>query len=79
MVNTLLIIILVLVILLVCITILFHRQGMRLNEDIKRAVESEDIKSHYLADASQTLRGPVDAIIQRCEDVEMMPCFHEHA
>ncbi len=78
MVNTLLIIILVLVILLVCITILFHRQGMRLNEEIKHAVESEDIKSHYLADASQTLRGPIDSIIQRCEDVEVMPCFHEH-
>ncbi len=78
MVNTLLIIILVLVILLVVITIMFHRQGMKLNEEIKHAVESEDIKSHYLADASQTLRGPVDAIIQRCEDVEVMPCFHEH-
>ncbi len=78
MVNTLLIVILVLVILLVCITILFHRQGMKLNEDIKHAVESEDIKSHYLADASQTLRGPIDSIIQRCEDVEVMPCFQEH-
>ncbi len=79
MVNTLLIIILVLVILLVCITILFHRQGMKLNEEIKHAVESEEIKSHYLADASQTLRGPIDSIIQRCEDVEIMPCFREHA
>ncbi len=77
MVNTLLIIILVLVILLVVITILFHRQGMRLNEEIKHAIDSEDVKSHYLADASQSFRGPLDAIIMRCEDIEQYPCFKE--
>ncbi len=77
MVNTLLIIILVLVILLVCITILFHRQGMRLNEEIKHAIDSEDVKSHYLADVSQSFRGPLDAIIERCEAIEQMPCFKE--
>jgi len=75
MVNTLLIIILVLVILLVFITVLFHRQGMRLNEEIKHAIDSEDVKSHYLADASQSFRGPLDAIISRCESMEQMPCF----
>jgi len=78
MVNTLLIIILVLVILLVCITILFHRQGMRLNEEIKHAIDSEDVKSHYLADTSQTFRGPLDAIIKHCEAIEQEPGYQEH-
>ncbi len=78
MVNTLLVIILVLVILLVIITILFHRQGMRFSEEIKNAIDSVDVKSHYLADTSQTFRGPVNAIIKRCEAIESQPDFKEH-
>ncbi len=78
MVHTLLIIILVLVILLVCITILFHRQGMRLNEEIRHAIESEDVKSNYLANVSQNFREPLHAIIANCEAIERQPCFKEH-
>ncbi len=78
MVNTLLIIITVLVVLLVGITILFYRRGARLDEERKHAIESEDIKSHYLADVSQTFHDPIDAIIKRCEAIESQPCFKEH-
>ncbi len=64
MVNTLLIIIVVLIILLVCLTLLFHRQRMRLNEESKHATDSEDVKSHHVADASQSFSGPYSSKIE---------------
>ncbi len=75
MVNTLIVINIVLVVLLVVITILFYRRGARLDEERKHAIESEDIKSHYLADVSQTFRDPIDIILKRCEVIEALPCL----
>ncbi len=77
MVNTLLLINIVLIVLLAVVTIMFHRRGARLEEERKHAIESEDIKSHYLADVSQTFRDPIDIILKRCEVIESLPCLKD--
>lgn len=60
------------------ILVLFHRQGQRLSEEIQHAIDSEDIKSHYLSDACCNFRGPLKAIICNCDAITQQPCFKDH-
>ncbi len=78
MINFLNITIVVLIVILVAILILFHRQGLRLKEEIQHAIDSEDIKSHYLEDVSVTFREPLKRIIESCQSIERQPCFKQH-
>jgi signal transduction histidine kinase len=78
MTNFLILLIVLLLIILGAVLILFHRQGLRLKEEIQHAINSEDIKSHYLEDVSVTFQEPLKNIIQNCERIESMPCFKEH-
>ncbi len=68
-----------LLIVLGAVLVLFHRQGLRLKEEIQHAIDSEDIKSHYLEDTSATFRDPLNKIILSCESIERQPCFKQHA
>ncbi len=78
MTTFLIALVVILLLFLGAILILFHRQGQRLNEEIQHAIDSEDIKSHFLADASNNFREPLHTIIERCEAIERQPCFKEH-
>ncbi|MCR5820685.1 MAG: HAMP domain-containing histidine kinase [Bacteroidaceae bacterium] len=78
MTTFLIIFVIVLLITLGAILILFHRQGLRLNEEIHHVIESEEIKAEFLAEVSNNFRGPLDSIIGRCETIERQPCFKEH-
>ena len=78
MTNFLILMVIVLVVILAAVLVLYNRQGQRLKEEIQHAINSEDIKSHYLKDVSVTFQEPLKAIIQRCESIECQPCFHEH-
>ena len=51
---------------------------MRLKEEIQHAINSEDIKSHYLEDVSVTFQEPLRNIIKNCESIESQPCFKQH-
>lgn len=78
MMNFLIFLVIALVIILGAVLVLYHRQGLRLKEEIQHAIKSEDIKAHYLKDVGITFQEPIKAIIQRCETIECQPCFHEH-
>ncbi len=78
MTNTLIILVIVLLVLLGATLILFHRQGLRLNEEIQHVIDSEDIKAKYLVDVSTNFREPLDEIIGRCEAIAQQPCFNQH-
>ncbi len=76
--QILLILVVILLITLGAILILFHRQGQRLSEEIQHAIDSEDIKSHYLSDACCNFRGPLKSIIYNCDAITKQPCFKDH-
>ncbi len=77
--HFLILLVVILLIFLGAILVLFHRQGLRLKEEIQHAIDSEDIKSHYLEDVSVTFRDPLKKIILSCESIERQPCFKQHA
>lgn len=64
--------IVVLVIVLVAIVILFHRQSLRLQEEMDRAQKSESVKSTFLVHVSHSLRSPLNNILNYCNALEVM-------
>ena len=74
----LILLVIVLLIVLGAVLVLYHRQGLRLKEEIQHAINSEDIKSHYLEDVSMTFQEPLKNIIRSCESIESQPCFKQH-
>ena len=74
----LILLVIVLLIVLGAVLVLYHRQGLRLKEEIQHAINSEDIKSHYLEDVSMTFQEPLKNIIRSCESIESQPCFRQH-
>ena len=74
----LILLVIVLLIVLGAVLVLYHRQALRLKEEIQHAINSEDIKSHYLEDVSVTFQEPLRSIIKNCESIESQPCFRQH-
>ena len=78
MMTFLILLVIVLLIVLGAVLVLYHRQALRLKEEIQHAINSEDIKSHYLEDVSVTFQEPLRSIIKNCESIESQPCFRQH-
>jgi len=78
MMTFLILLVIVLLIVLGAVLVLYHRQALRLKEEIQHAINSEDIKSHYLEDVSLTFQEPLRSIIKNCESIESQPCFRQH-
>jgi len=78
MMTFLILLVIVLLIILGAVLVLYHRQALRLKEEIQHAINSEDIKSHYLEDVSLTFQEPLRSIIKNCESIESQPCFRQH-
>lgn len=78
MMTFLILLVIVLLIMLGAVLVLYHRQALRLKEEIQHAINSEDIKSHYLQDVSVTFQEPLQSIIKNCESIESQPCFRQH-
>jgi len=78
MMTFLILLVIVLLIILGAVLVLYHRQALRLKEEIQHAINSEDIKSHYLEDVSLTFQEPLRNIIKNCESIESQPCFRQH-
>lgn len=78
MMTFLILLVIVLLIMLGAVLVLYHRQALRLKEEIQHAINSEDIKLHYLKDVSVTFQEPLQSIIKNCESIESQPCFRQH-
>ena len=78
MMTFLILLVIVLLIMLGAVLVLYHRQALRLKEEIQHAINSEDIKSHYLEEVSVTFQEPLQSIIKSCESIESQPCFRQH-
>ncbi len=67
--STLIGLVIILVIVLTAILILFHRQGLRLKEEMTMVQKNEGIKSAYLSDVSMSFREPLKNIIKECDSL----------
>ena len=67
---------------LVAVIVLFHRQSLRLQEEMDRAQKSESVKTTFLVHVSHSLRSPLNNILNYCNALEVMHSeqfqHHEH-
>ncbi len=79
MIHFLITLIVVLLIIIGAILVLFHRQGIRLNEEIQYNIDKEDYRSQFLEDVGMTVREKLDNIIRSCENVKSQPHIGQHS